>query len=167
MNNKTKRSTKPKKSPAKPMRAIRQEALEDLRYCLRRLVALQKDAVAQAELNQNPEKDDEYRLSIYDRFVPILVTCFERLESALAETQPGGRPPKVLKTVAFDVLTDYFIENGDIPKAKVLIKKMEEKFPDSSLNSDESGTQPFPVERAREVIRDFKGLLQYKEIDEN
>jgi hypothetical protein len=167
MNNKTKRDTKPKKSPVKPMKAIRQEALEELRCHLRLLVALQQNAIAQEKLTQNPEKHDQDRLSVYDRFAPLLVGCFERLESALAETQPGGRPLKALKAVAFDVLTDYFIENGDMPQAKDLIKKMKEQLPDGSLNSDESGTEPFSLRAAQDVIRDFKGLLQYKEIDEN
>jgi hypothetical protein len=54
-----------------------------------------------------------------------------------------------------------------MPQAKDLIKKMKEQLPDGSLNSDESGTEPFSLRAAQDVIRDFKGLLQYKEIDEN
>jgi hypothetical protein len=167
MTSKAKSKAKVKKTSRESMKSRRDDALEELRDCLRLLVAFQKNAVALAELTKKREKHDQDRLAIYDRLIPLLVNCFKRLESVLIEKQPGGRPPNSLREVAFNALTDRYIEQGDVPKAKILIKMMKEILPEGALDSDESGKEPFSTRQAREIVRFFNNCLRYTSDDEN
>jgi hypothetical protein len=167
MNRKAKSKAKVTKTSTESMKSRRDDSLEEIRDCLRLLVAFQKNAVAQAELTKKREKHDQDRLVLYDRFIPLIVNCFEELESALAEKQPGGRPPNSLREMAFDTLTDRYIEQGDVPKAKILIKIMKETLPEGSLDSDEYGKEPFSTRQAQEIVRFFNNCLRYTSDDEN
>lgn len=134
-------------------------ALEELNDRMRLLVALQKNAVQRAQLSDQPVKVHLERLSVYDRFIPLIVTAHENLGESISAKHPGGAPANKFRDFAWDILTDHYIYDGNVPSAKELVRRVAEKLPKGSLDANASGNEPFSNRIAGTVIREFKACL--------
>jgi hypothetical protein len=141
------------------LKAKQLRALDRLRDQLRLLVNVQRNWVQKARDSDDPRPMQEHRLEVYDRYMQALVTTFCELEATLSERHPGGAPRNKYRDLAFDLLTDHYIERGEIHKAKFLIKALEERLPKGALVAEKSGREPFSERMAQTVIRDFKACL--------
>ena len=151
------------KSPKKAATKLKENqryALEQFGDRLHLLVAIQKNAVERLGFSDDPAPVQMTRLAIYDLFMLLLVTCFENLDDALSQKQPGGNPGNQFRPLAFDVLTDHYIEHGVVLKGKELIRAVAKKLPEGSLDADASGKEPFSLRVAGEVIKEFKACLR-------
>lgn len=149
----------PKKAATK-LKANQLGALGQFGDHLRLLVAFQKNAVERLALSDDPTPIQMERLAIYDRFMPLLVTCFETFDDTLSPKHPGGAPRNKFRSLAFDLLTDHYINCGEIFPAKKLVKAVTAKLPEDLLYKDAAGKEPFSSRVAREVIKDFKACLR-------
>jgi hypothetical protein len=141
------------------IKAKQLDALDRLRDQLRLLVRVQGSWVQKARDSDDPRLMQEHRLKVYDRSMQTLVSSFSELETTLLERHPGGAPRNEYRDLAFNVLTDQYIERGEILKAKFLIKALEARLPEGALKVGESGNEPFSGRMAQAVIRDFKACL--------
>jgi hypothetical protein len=148
----------PKKATTK-LKANQRNALEQFGDRLHLLVAIQKNAVERTEFSDDPTQVQMTRLAIYDRFMPLLVTCFESLDDTLSPKHPGGAPRNEFRPLAFDLLTDHYIEHGEILQAKKLVRAVTAKLPEGTLDADASGKELFSSRVAGEVIKEFKACL--------
>jgi hypothetical protein len=153
--------------PAIKVKASRLDALENLRELLLLLIALQKNAVERASLSDDATSIHMQRLSLYDRLIPSLVNCFEKLEAELLAKQPGGAPRNRHRDLAFEILTQHYIAKGRVLTAKSLAKCVVAKLPDSEREGDADGKEPFPPSTARDEVRLFKVLLKTTQDDWN
>lgn len=155
-NNKGKSS----KKAATGLKANQLVALGQFGDHIRLLVAFQKNAKERLALSDDPTIIQMERLAIYDRFMPLLVTCFETFDDALSPKHPGGAPRNEFRPLAFKLLTDNYINCGEILQAKILSRAVSAKLPEDLLYKDAAGKEPFSPRLAREVIKDFKACLR-------
>lgn len=156
------KKTRTGQSKAKSKGALKTKqlgALEHLRDQLGLLVRLQGKWVNKAHDSDDPRQIHDHRLWVYDQFMQALVAAFEQLEATLSERHPGGAPSNKYRDLAFDVLTDHYIANSKILKAKTLVRALGERLPEGALGADASGKEPFTQRIAGAVIRDFKACL--------
>ena len=149
----------PKTTAPTKTKAKRLAALENLREQLLLLVAIQKNANKRMQLS---DRDGillirEQRLSIYDRFMQLLVCSFEDLEKELSEKQPGGAPRNQHRNLAFDILTAHYIKTGKVLTAKTLSKQVIDRL--TSQQRAEEKLDPFSLRIAGKVIKEFKIFL--------
>jgi hypothetical protein len=148
-------------------KANRLEELDNFREQLALLVALQKNAILRANESEEPAMIHMDRLCIYDRFVRMFVTSFERLATTLSATQPGGAPRNPNREIAFQILTECYCTNNTVLTAKKLVKQVLATLPIEQRKVDPEGREPFSERIAGEEIRDFKALLRTAAIDSN
>lgn len=151
------------KSPKKAatnLKANQLVALGQFGEYLRLLVAFQKNAIERLALSDDPMSIQMERLAIYDRFMPLLVNCFGTFDATLSPKHPGGAPRNEFRPLAFDLLTDHYINRGEMLSAKKLVKAVTAKLPEDLLYKDAGGKEPFSSRLAREVIKDFKACLR-------
>lgn len=154
-----KKARKGKSEAGVAIKAKQLGALDRLRDQLRLLIRHQRYWVQKARDSDDPRPMQGHRLEVYDRSMQALVASFCELETTLSERHPGGAPRNEYRDLAFDILTDHYIERGEIFKAKFLIKGLEARLPESALKAGESGNEPFSGRMAQTVIRDFKACL--------
>lgn len=152
---------------ARPIKEKQLEALENLRDQLRLLIHLQGSLVSKARYSENPSLIEEKRLRVYDNAIPALVTVFEKLEKVLLAKHPGGAPKNPYRDLAFELLTSHYIASGKVLQPKVLVRAVESGLPQSTLDGDVFGKEPFSIRIAREVISCFKACLQFTPDDWN
>ncbi len=140
-------------------------ALEGLQDHLRLLVALQRNCHERASLSDDPLSIANERLALYDRFLPLLVTCLEDLQTQFLAKQPGGAPQNPHRALAFKILTTHYIADGEVLQAKVLVKKVMAEL--QNPHPDEDGRDPFMLRVARKEIKFFKWCLSNPLIDQN
>lgn len=150
-----------KKRSTTPIKQKQLDVLESFRDQLRLLIQLQGSLVSKAQHSENPSTFEERRLRLYDATVPALVAIFEKMEKILLTKHPGGAPKNPYRDLAFDLLTNHYMDNGALLKPKALVKLVLNQLPENKRYADANGNEPFSVRIAREVISNFKVCLHY------
>jgi hypothetical protein len=156
-----------KTTTSRKTKAKRLAALENLRERLLLLVALQKNAIERIQHSDHVAilLIQKRRLLIYDRFMQLLVCSFEDLQKELSKKQPGGAPRNPHRDLAFNILTEHYIQTEKVLTAKNLSRQVIERLP--SEQRIEERLDPFSLRIAAEVIKEFKILLRTSPIDWN
>jgi hypothetical protein len=149
------------------VKANKLDALNELGDLLGLLIALHKNGVEKASLSDDPASIHMQRLSFYDRLMPSLIACFEKLEAALSTKQPGGAPRNRCRDIAFEILVQHYEAEQEVLRPKMLVKFVEAKLPESERYGDANSKEPFPLSTARNEVSMFKALLRTSADDWN
>jgi hypothetical protein len=135
-------------------------ALEELRSLLTLVVRLQKNYVEITSVSDDPASAHRDRLEIYDRSVPLLIASYEKLSKELSAKHPGGAPRNKYRRMALDLLIDHYCVTGKVLTTKQLLKRVDEKVPQSELRLTNKNKDPFSSRVAQAVISDFRADLR-------
>ena len=167
MNETPKKTVAVKKKVTNPIKQKQLDVLQNFHDQLRLLTQLQGGLVSKAQHSEDHSSIEDQRLRIYDATVPVLVTIFEEMHRVLSEKHPGGAPKNQYRDLAFEILTNHYIENGKVLQPKALVKSVLNQLTEDDRRADACGNEPFSIRIAREVILNFKACLHYPMDDWN
>ncbi len=143
------------KRPAKAVKQPQLNALEDLDYALYVLNRTQQMLADEATRSDNPEMFQKARIISIENCLPDVIQAFDRLNTLLRTKRPGGAYPNRYRKLAFDIMTDHYIDSRGLMKAVDLVQAVLDQLPKGTPISDADGREVFSQRLARDVRKSF------------